>query len=87
MPALGDGKLGFSPWWSYGDVAIRFGGHPHIFYGHFPDAGWGAAPDREHHATLFLAREAIIGDQGVDPGYMEDCLQSKITRRTRDPTP
>ena len=74
------------PWWSYGDVAIRFGSHPHIFYGHFPDVGWGAAPDREHHAMLFLARDAIIRDQGGGPGCMEDNLPSKISPRTRDPT-
>ena len=33
--------------------AIRTGGHPHIFYVHFPDARWGAAPDREHHGRFF----------------------------------
>ena len=81
------------PWWSYGAIAIRTGGHPHIFYGHFPDAGWGVAPDREHHATFFLARDATIGDRGggggggVGHGRMEDSLLSKISWRTRDPTP
>ena len=72
---------------SYGVVAIRTGGHPHIFYGHFLDARWGATPDRGHHATIFLARGATIGDQGGGLGCMEDSLPLKISRRTRDLTP
>ena len=53
------------PWWSFGAVAIRTGGHPHIFYGHIQDAGKGVTPDREHHAMSLLARDATIEDVGV----------------------
>ena len=75
------------PRWSYGAIAISIGGHPHIFYGHLPDAGWGAMSDREHHATFFLARDATIGDQGGGPGRMEESLPPKISWRARDLTP
>ena len=75
------------PWWSYGAIAIITSGHPHIFYGHLPDAGWGAAPDREHHATFFLAKDATIGDQGGGSGRMEESLPPKISWRAWDLTP
>ena len=44
-PSWGMASSASLPWGLYGVVAICTGGHPHIFYGHFPDAGWGAALD------------------------------------------
>ena len=86
-PPWGIASTASFPWWSCGAVVIRIGDHPHIFYGHFPDAGRSVALDREHHATFLLSRDATIGDLGVGRGRMEDSLLPKISRWTRDPTP
>ena len=38
-PSWGMAGSASLPWWSSGVVAICTGDHPHIFYGHFLDAG------------------------------------------------
>ena len=53
------------PRWSFGSLAIRTGGHFHLFYGGIQNTGRGAAPNREHYATILLAGTRPSETRGV----------------------